>query len=99
MSGLVPDTQEGLIDVGFPLPDYIVIERLQAGWAAIRRNPNLAYAAIRRYGQDFVRDQGFAFLRQRAMPIFEGWPMEEAQVPGIGITLTAANEDQSIEGV
>jgi hypothetical protein len=99
MTGLLPDNLEGLTDVGFPLPDYAVIERLQAGWAAVRQNPALAYAAIRRYGAQFVQDQGFAFLRQRTMPVFEGWPMAEADVPGIGVTLTGANEDTSMQEV
>jgi hypothetical protein len=80
-------------DIGFKLPQYVVIERLTSAYKAIRRNPEQIRTALVRQGRRFVEDQVYPTVTRRATPVFSGYPLEEAQVPGIGVTLQQSSED------
>lgn len=83
---------------GFVLPDYAVERALIAGWALVRADPTVATDAFVGYGDAFIK-QALGFLARREVAVFEGWPMEAAQIPGIGVTIQQASEsagDQEI---
>jgi hypothetical protein len=80
-------------DIGFKLPQYVVIERLESAYRAIRRNPEQIRTVLIRQGRRFVEDQVYALVTRRPTPVFGGYPLEEAQVPGIGVTLQQSAED------
>lgn len=80
-------------DIGFTLPQYVLVERLQAAYEIIRKNPAQVRAALIRQGQRFVEDQVYPFVTRHRMAVYTGYPLEEAQVPGIGVTLQQSAED------
>lgn len=80
-------------DIGFKLPQYVVIDRLARAYRNIRRNPEQVRTALIRQGQRFVEDQVYPRVSRRATPVYSGYPLEDAQVPGIGATIQQSSED------
>lgn len=85
--------------VGFQLPDLVVLEYLRHGVAVVQRNPDLLTEALVRFDDDYMRQLKDTLTRGAAdghfLPVFAGWPMQAAQVPGFGVTLLPEQEDSS----
>lgn len=100
MTGQALQSPEGIFpelgpDVGFRLPQYVVMERLSAAYTIIRKRPEQVRAALIRQGQRFVEDQVYPYVTRRVTPVYTGYPTEAAQVPGIAATLQQSAEDVS----
>jgi hypothetical protein len=80
-------------DIGFRLPQYVVLERLENAYKLLRRDPQQIRTALIRQGQKFVQEQVYPAVTRRATPCYTGYPLEESQVPGIGVTLQQSSED------
>lgn len=77
--------------MGFVAPDLVVESRLRATLKLIRQDPTILDDAMERFsasGRKEIRD----FLLQRDIPVLQGWPVQNAQVPCIAVALRPAME-------
>lgn len=78
---------------GFLSPDYIVQERLREQFRYLRANPTHIKVALASYPDSFVA-QVQAIISRADLPVYEGWPLNTEMLPGIGITLEPAAEEE-----
>lgn len=95
-SGMGPDDGP---NIGFQLPDLVVLERLRAGWRAVQMNPDQIDDVLMRFDEEYQRQFKDLLTRGadvgRFIPLYSGWPVETGHIPGIGVTSRPESEDQS----